>query len=94
MSLESSSQSAADAAERFLASLRPADLGRIEVKVAGGDGMPVLCAVEAVLARTLVGPAPQELVWLGAAAGGPLLSLRAFGPDGRLLAEAAHAFEG
>ena len=69
---------------------------RIEVEVASREGMPLLCAVEAALRAGVPGPAPKELVWLsgGAEAGAHRLTLRAYGEEGRLIAEAAHAFEG
>jgi hypothetical protein len=65
---------------------------RVEVKVASGDGMPLLCAVEAALRRGLDGPFAQELVWLSGGAAGHHLVLKAYGPENKLMAEAAHAF--
>jgi hypothetical protein len=67
---------------------------RLEAKVSSADGMPLLCAIEAVLAEALPKSASQELVWLnGAPASGVhRLQLQAFGPGGVLLAEARHEF--
>ena len=67
---------------------------RLEAKVSSADGMPLLCAVEAVLAHSLPRTTAQELVWLnGAPASGlHVLQLQAFGPDNALLAEARHEF--
>ena len=86
--------SAAEATLDFLGGVLPNAPCRIEAKVSGGDGMPLLCAVEAVLAGSLPREIAQELVWLG---GGPStgshrLRLLAFGPGNRLLAEAVHEF--
>ncbi|MEI9890843.1 MAG: hypothetical protein WDN45_09960 [Caulobacteraceae bacterium] len=66
---------------------------RLEAKVSSADGMPLLCAVEAVL-EALPRSTMQELVWLnGAPASGlHLLQLQAFGADNVLLAEARHEF--
>jgi hypothetical protein len=82
-------QSAADAVRGFLSSVSPE---RVEVKVASLDGMPLLCAVEAVLAEALPRQAAQELVWLSGApaAGAHVLRLKAFGAGGVVLAEATH----
>lgn len=84
-------QSVAEATRSFLQRLKaPA---RVEVKVASGQGMPLLCAVEAALAGALPRSAAQELVWLsGAPAGAHQLRLQAFGPGNELLAEAVHEF--
>jgi hypothetical protein len=86
--------SAAQATLDFLGGVLPNGPCRIEAKVSGGDGMPLLCAVEAVLAGTLPRDVAQELIWLGggAAAGSNRLRLLAFGPGNRLLAEAMHEF--
>ena len=67
---------------------------RVEAKVASADGVPLLCAVEAALAKTLLAPATQELVWLSGAPrpGLHVLRLQAFGPDNKLLGEAVHEF--
>ena len=82
-------QSAADVVRGFLAGVSPE---RLEVKVASLDGMPLLCAVEAVLADALPRQAAHELVWLsGAPARGVhVLRLKAFGAGGVVLAEATH----
>lgn len=83
-----------EAAERFLAELRDRSPHRFEAKVSSADGMPLLCAVEAVLYQALPSSTAQELVWVNGApkSGAHLLHLRAFGPDNALLAEAHHEF--
>lgn len=85
--------SVAAAAGSFVADLAASPC-RVEAKVASHDGMPLLCAVEAVLARALTRPTAQELVWLSHAptTGAHVLHLQAFGPDNQLLAEARHEF--
>jgi hypothetical protein len=67
---------------------------RLEAKVSSSDGMPLLCAIEAALGQALTRPATQELVWLNGApaTGAHVLQLKAFGPEGVLLAEARHEF--
>ena len=67
---------------------------RLEAKVSSADGLPLLCAVEQVLGRTLERSTAQELVWLNEApaSGVHVLHLRAFGPDNALLAQARHEF--
>jgi hypothetical protein len=79
---------------RFVAELRAAALFRLEAKVSSPDGMPLLCAIEAALGEALAKPVTQELVWLNGAPtpGAHVLHLRAFGPEGVLLAEARHEF--
>ena len=83
-----------EAAESFLAELRDRSPHRFEAKVSSADGMPLLCAVEAVLGQVLPRSTAQELVWLNGAplVGVHVLHLRAFGPDNALLAEARHEF--
>lgn len=68
---------------------------RVEAKVASEDGVPLLCAVEAVLKTTAPSSMAQELVWLSGAPkpGLHVLQLQAFGPDNQLLAAAVHEFE-
>jgi hypothetical protein len=87
--------SAAAAAEDFVARLGGRAPRRIEAKVASEDGMPLLCAVEAVLGSALPGPAVQELIWLSGAPrpGAHVLRLQAFGAGGELIGEAEHEFE-
>lgn len=67
---------------------------RLEAKVSSVDGMPLLCAIEAVLGEVLPRSASQELVWLNRApaSGAHELQLLAFGPGNVLLAEARHQF--
>jgi hypothetical protein len=67
---------------------------RLEAKVSSADGIPLLCAVEAVLRKALPRSASQELVWLNGApaSGAHVLQLQAFGPGNVLLAEARHEF--
>ncbi len=79
----------------FIDDLRAEAPFRLEAKVSSADGMPLLCAIEAVLGRTLPGSASQELVWLNGAPepDAHVLHLRAFGPGNVLLAEARHEFE-
>jgi len=88
-------QSVAAATDSFVADLRAKSPCRVEAKVASCDGMPLLCAVEAVLGEALPKLVTQELVWLSGApkAGGHMLQLQAFGPHNVLLAEATHEFE-
>lgn len=89
-------QPVAEATERFLTQVLALEPSRLEAKVASADGMPLLCAVEEVLARQLSRVVAQELVWLN----GPpvetahVLSLQAFGAGGELLAKAEHRFAG
>jgi hypothetical protein len=87
-------KSFAAAADRFVAGVLAKELLRLEAKVSSAEGMPLLCAVEAVLGRALPRSATQELVWLNGAppSGAHVLQLRAFGPDNTLLAEARHEF--
>ena len=82
------------ATKRFVASVLADAPSRLEAKVASQDGMPLLCAVEAVLSVILSRPAAHELVWLSGAVepGVHVLQLRAFGADNRLLGEAVHEF--
>lgn len=82
------------ATKRFVVSVLAEAPSRLEAKVASQDGIPLLCAVEAVLSVILSRPAAQELVWLSGAAkpGVHVLQLRAFGADNRLLGEAVHEF--
>jgi hypothetical protein len=67
---------------------------RLEAKVSSADGMPLLCAIEAVLGKALPKLVAQELVWLNGApeSGAHVVQLKAFGSDNRLLAEARHEF--
>lgn len=87
-------QPVAEAAESFLADLRDHAPRRLEAKVSSADGMPLLCAVEAVFDRVLPKSTAQELVWLNGApaAGAHRLQLQAFGAGNVLLAEARHEF--
>lgn len=87
-------QSVAAATGSFVADVRGKAPCRVEAKVASCDGMPLLCAVEAVLDDALPRPVTQELVWLSGApkAGAHVLRLQAFGPHNTLLAEATHEF--
>lgn len=84
----------AEATEQFLSKALALSPTRLEAKVASADGMPLLCAVEAVLARRLSRATAQELVWLnGAPSEAPhVLRLAAFGADGSMLAQAEHRF--
>lgn len=84
----------AAATRSFVRSLAPQRPRRVEASIASAAGMPLLCAVEAVLAEALPARAAQELVWLtvGPAQGVHRLRLLAYGPGDRLLAEAAHEF--
>jgi hypothetical protein len=87
-------KSVAAATDSFVAKVRARSPFRLEAKVSSLDGMPLLCAIEAVLGRALQKPVTQELVWLNGApeSGAHVLQLRAFGPDNTLLAEARHEF--
>jgi|GEM_PF-3058987 len=87
-------QSVAEATSSFVAGLRTKLPSRLEAKVSSQQGMPLLCAVEAVLAQTFPRPATQELVWLSGAPqpGAHVLRLQAFGSRNELLAEAIHEF--
>jgi hypothetical protein len=87
--------SVADAAGSFAAQVRSIAACRVEAKVASHDGMPLLCAVEAVFGSLLPRPTAQELVWLSISprAGAHALHLQAFGADNKLLVEAFHEFE-
>ena len=94
MSQSPPERSAAEATLSFLAG-GPCVPHRLLAEVLSREGMPLLCAVEAALARALPRPAAQELVWLSGAPdqGAHLLRLKAFGPEGELVAEAEHAFD-
>lgn len=83
------------ATRSFLAGILAKAPCRVEAKVSSEDGVPLLCAVEAVLGTTLPNPTAQELVWLSRAPkpGAHVLQLRAFGPQNELLAEVRHEFE-
>jgi hypothetical protein len=87
-------RSVSAATRAFLAGLLPQAPWRVEAKVSSADGLPLLCAVEAVLGTTLA--TAQELVWLSQApaACAHVLQLRAFGLQNELLAEAWHEFAG
>lgn len=87
-------QSVVEATWSFVAGVRAKRPCRLEAKVSSHEGMPLLCAVEAVLSQSLPRPAAQELVWLSGAprSGAHLLRLQAFGPGNELLAEAVHEF--
>jgi len=87
---------AAEATDLFLSKVLSLAPTRLEAKVASADGMPLLCAVEAVLARRLSRATAQELVWLNGPPGEAphVLRLQAFGADGALLAQAEHQFAG
>lgn len=94
MSSQSSLNAAADAARGFVRGVLERGPHRVEAQVSSGEGMPLLCAVEAAFAELLPRQAAQELVWLSAAppAGVHRLRLAAFGPGHELLAEAEHEF--
>jgi hypothetical protein len=79
----------------FIQGLAPSRPSRVQARVAGPDGMVVLCAVETALAESLPARPAQELVWLSGAAPacGHRLSLSAYGSRGELLAEVAHELE-
>jgi hypothetical protein len=81
--------------DRFVAEVRAKAPCRVEAKVASQDGMPLLCAVEAVLGTALSRATSQELVWLGGAPepGRHVLKLRAFQSDNLVVGEAVHEFE-
>ncbi|MDE2486047.1 MAG: hypothetical protein KGO51_01500 [Alphaproteobacteria bacterium] len=86
---------AAAATRRFLDDLKPWRPARLEVKVSSPDGMPLLCAVEAVLEEKPLAWDNRELVWLAATAEGDVhrLQLMAYAAGGNeLLAQAAHEF--
>jgi hypothetical protein len=87
-------ESVAAATRDFVHNVARQGLGRIVAQVAGHDGMPVLCAVEAALADSLPDRATQELIWLtgGPARGVHRLRLVAYGDGGDLLAESAREF--
>jgi hypothetical protein len=87
---------AAEAVRRFVGRVPSDGLSRLEAQVSSRRGMPLLCAVEAVLAQALPRAAAQELVWLGGAPapGAHLLRLRALGPGGVLLGEEAYELVG
>jgi hypothetical protein len=76
----------------FIRSLAPGRPSRVQVQVAGPNGMLVLCAVETALAETLPARPAQELIWLSGASPerAHRLSLAAYGSRGELLAEVAH----
>ena len=88
-------QSVAAATGNFVDDVLARAPRRLEAKVSSADGMPLLCVVEQVLARTLARSTAQELVWLNGAptSGAHVLQLRAFGPEGALLAQARHEFQ-
>ena len=96
MSHPSPEAAAAEATRRFLARVPPEGLSRLEAQVSSRQGMPLLCAVEAVLAKALPEATAQELVWLGGAPqpSAHVLRLKALGPGGILLGEEAHEIAG
>jgi len=85
-------QRVADLTQRFVAGLLGQAPSRVEATVASQDGMPVLCAVEAVLGRTLSRATRQELIWLGRTppSGGHVLRLRAFQADNVVIGDEMH----
>lgn len=87
-------QSVAAATGDFLDGVKAKDPVRLEAKVSSPDGMPLLCAIEAVLAGGLPRSTAQELVWLNGAPAPGLhrVQLQAFGAGNVLLAEARHEF--
>jgi hypothetical protein len=87
-------KSVAAATESFLGHVRAQAPRRLEAKVSSADGMPLLCAVEAVLGQVLPKSVSQELVWLNGApaSGAHVLQLQAFGAGNVLLAESRHEF--
>ena len=87
-------QAVAAATSDFVAQVLPRRPARFEAKVASGDGMPLLCAVERALALALPCAAAQELVWVMGCpvSGAHQLRLQAFGKDNVLLGEAVHEF--
>ena len=87
-------QSVAAATGDFVDGVKAKGPVRLEAKVSSADGMPLLCAIEAVLGLALPRSTAQELVWLNGAPamGVHRLQLQAFGSDNALLAEARHEF--
>ena len=87
-------KSVAAATGDFVRDVRARAPVRLEAKVSSADGMPLLCAIEAVLGKALPKLVAQELVWLNGApeSGAHVIQLRAFGSDNSLLAEARHEF--
>ena len=87
-------KSVAAATGDFVRDVRARAPVRLEAKVSSADGMPLLCAIEAVLGKALPKLVAQELVWLNGApeSGARVIQLRAFGSDNSLLAEARHEF--
>ena len=82
-----------EATDLFVAGVLGGDPVRLEAQVSSADGMPLLCAVEAVLGERLPRATAQELVWLnGARAAGHVLQLKAYGAGGVLLAAVRHEF--
>ena len=96
MSQPQSPPTVAEVTARFVAAIRAKAPRRVEAKVSGRDGMPLLCAVEATLGTVLPRATAQELVWLSGTAkpGAQVLQLQAFGADNQLLAEIRHEFPG
>lgn len=90
MSAPALNLTAAEAARAFAAALPDRSTQRVEAKISGPDGMPLLCAIEAALTEALPGRATHELVWTAIDAGVQRLRLRAFGDAGEVLAEAEH----
>jgi hypothetical protein len=87
-------KSVAAAMEDFVAGVQASAPRRLEATVCSADGMPLLCAIEAVLGQALPKLVAQELVWLNGAPASDVhvVQLKAFGPDNSLLAEARHEF--
>jgi hypothetical protein len=81
--------------EHFLAEVLPKAPSRVEAEVSSQDGMPLLCAIEAVLGATLARTTSQELVWLGnaSAPGRHVIKLRAFQSDNVVVGEVVHELE-
>jgi hypothetical protein len=81
--------------QSFVAAVLAKAPSRVEAKVTSRDGMPLLCAIEAVLGTTLSKATSLELVWLSGAAepGRHVLKLRAFRSDNLVVGEAVHELE-
>ena len=92
MSTVDDARDGADAVRKFAAEVgrgsRTAQ--RIQVKLAGGDGMATLCAVEAVMSDLWPATTAKELMWLGRSGlhGGDQLHFEAFGANGERVCDA------
>ena len=81
--------------QSFVAEIRAKAPSRVEAKVTSQNGMPLLCAVEAVFGTSLSKATSHELVWLGGVSepGRHVLKLRAFQSDNLIVGEAEHELE-